>query len=71
MRQNPWIATEMGEGYYAKALKTPSGADFSVSKVISRFIEQARIHYEEQQNITFTRAAIAQNLDRITEYLIE
>lgn len=71
VRQNPWIEREMGEEHYRNALIVPLGVDLSVSKVITKFIEQARSHYERQQNITFTRAAIAQNLDRLTQYLIE
>jgi len=70
VRQNPWIAKEMGDKYYEQAKIIPSTADFSVSRVITNFIEQARESLEKRQRVTFLRSAIAQNLDELIPYLL-
>ena len=70
VRQNPWIAKEMGDKYYEQAKIIPSTADFSVSKVITNFIEETRAYLEKKQQVTFLRSAIAQNLDELAPYLL-
>ena len=70
VRQNPWIAKEMGEQYYEKAKKVPPDTDFSVSKIITNFIEQSREALEKKQQITLLRSTIAQSLDQFIPYLL-
>ena len=70
VRQNPWIAKEMGNTYYEHAKTIPLDADFSVSKIITNFTEQARNSLEKKQQVTFLRSVIAQNLEQFIPYLL-
>jgi len=69
VRMNPWIGkeNEMGEAYYQKALLVPEDADFSVAKIIPRFVHEAQRHLEEQRGIVFMKATLLRNL---FQYLI-
>lgn len=70
VRQNPWIRNEMGEEYYQQANNIVPNADFSVSRVVTSFVEQARENLEKRRNITFLRSVVAQNLDQFIPYML-
>jgi GMP synthase-like glutamine amidotransferase len=70
IRQNPWLRSEMGEEYYQQASKIPQDADFSLSRVITSFVEQARGDLEKRWGVTFLRSLAAQNLDQFIPYLL-
>lgn len=71
VRQNPWIAEDMGQEYYEKALKVPTNANFAVAKVIESFIDEARNSMERKSQITFIRSSVAQNLEVLAPYLLK
>ena len=71
VRQNPWLADEMGSEYYEQALTVPEEADFSAANIIPNFIALARERYEASQKIMFSRAAIAQNLGALYQHMIK
>lgn len=68
VRQNKWLADEMGKDYYDQALQIPTDADFSVSHVITNFVSEAKKNLELRQGITFIDAMVAQN---IFQYLLK
>lgn len=70
VRQNPWIEGEMGEKYFQQALTVPDDADFSISNVITLFIESARSFYERRDALVFARSVVGQKLDQFIPYLL-
>ncbi len=64
VRMNPWLAKEMGEGYYRNALYIRKDAVFEVAKLIPTFVRVAKERIELQQGVNFVNAMAVQNLFR-------
>lgn len=71
VRQNPWIAKEMGQGYYNQALVVPENADFSVAQIVTNFVTAARKHYERYNGASFTLKNHNNCLNQLSRYLID
>lgn len=71
VRKNPWVAAEMGQGYYNQALAVPDDADFSVSQVITNFVASAKKHYERYHGARFFSETRNNCLTRLSRYLID
>lgn len=69
VRQNQaWLEPEIGAENFSEALKVPGGADFSVAKTITSFVDKARRRAEELEAIDFIAANMPMAIER---YLIE
>ena len=62
VRKNTWLADEMGREYYEQALVVPENADFSIARVITSFIVEARNLAEEKRGKVFLDSVVASNL---------
>lgn len=68
VRQNAWVAGEMSDAYYQAALEVPEDPDYSVSKVITRFVTEAQRHLEDDHGRVFGDATAVTTL---FQYLLD